>query len=117
MSVTNNSAPSYIHAGLSRLRKLNLSHNRLSTAAAAAFATLLRKQQQDLDKDRADSGTDRAGAGGWLRHLLLNHNPEVTFEGCKALLSVQIDELIDDVVFEPPPPISEKFPRFKASLI
>lgn len=68
----------------SSLRRLDLSHNQLGTASAAGLAAMLSVHQG-------------------MQMLVLDHNPAIAFEGCKALLALQIDRVVDDVLFSPAP--------------
>ena len=64
------------------LRRLDLSHNQVSTTGAEHLARML-----------------KVHIG--LQLLILDHNPAIAFEGCKKFVSLQLDNIINEVVFEP----------------
>jgi hypothetical protein len=63
------------------LRRLDLSNNQLTTTGAQHLAVMM--------KEHVD-----------LQLLILDHNPAIAFEGCKKFVSLQLDDVIDEVIFE-----------------
>eukprot|EP01043_Picozoa_sp_COSAG02_P025888 COSAG02_NODE_1472_length_12451_cov_183.797037_3_plen_1172_part_00 len=63
------------------LRRLDLSNNQVSTDGAQHLAMMMK------------------GHKG-LQLLILDNNPAIAFEGCKKFVSLQLDNVIDEVVFE-----------------
>ncbi len=63
------------------LRRLDLSNNQVSTDGAQSLAMMMK---------------DHKG----MQLLILDNNPAIAFEGCKKFVSLQLDSIIDEVVFE-----------------
>ena len=62
------------------LRRLDLSHNKLGKDGAGELAKMMRRHLG-------------------LQLLILDNNPNIAFDGCKKFVSLQLDEIISDVVF------------------
>lgn len=65
----------------SSLRRLDLSNNQVSTDGAQHLAVMMKTHKG-------------------MQLLILNNNPAIAFEGCKKFVSLQLDNFIDEVIFE-----------------